>query len=186
MLYAATNRGGFTITMTPSFDLTVDRTGDGGGLVTSTPEGITCGDDCSESYPSGTPVRLEAVPADDSVFTGWSGCDAIEEDSSCTVTMDAARSVTAGFDLKRFVLTAGTSGIGSGTVTSSPDGIDCGSDCYEPYAIGTTVTLTATADLGAVTGWTGCDSDSGPGTSSTCTVTMTSDREVTATFVAVP
>src|SRR2546427_12047548 len=49
--------------------------------------------------PSGTRAArrftLEAVPADDSVFTGWSGCDA-SEDTTCTVTMAAAKSVTTG------------------------------------------------------------------------------------------
>ena len=100
--------------------------------------------------------------------------------------MDAARSVTAGFDLQRFVLTVGTSGIDSGTVTSSPDGIDCGVDCYEPYVIGTTVTLTATPNAGIVSGWSDCDADSGLGITSTCTVTMTEDRSVTATFMGAP
>ena len=33
-------------------------------------------------------------------------------------------------------------GLGSGTVTSNPPGIDCGSDCGEAYARGATVTLT--------------------------------------------
>ena len=33
---------------------------------------------------------------------------------------------------------------GTGTVTSRPAGIDCGTDCNEPYNQGTTVTLTAT------------------------------------------
>ena len=41
-------------------------------------------------------------------------------------------------------LTVGKSGTGSGTVTSSPAGINCGSDCSEAYASGTSVTLTAT------------------------------------------
>ena len=37
---------------------------------------------------------------------------------------------------------------GSGTITSSPSGINCGSDCSESYEDGTEVTLTATADDG--------------------------------------
>lgn len=81
------------------------------------------------------------------------------------------------------VLTVNKSGLagGLGTVASSPQGISCGSDCAEPYAIDTVVTLTASP--GALhTGWSGCDSVSG----ATCTVTMGSARSVTATFVGLP
>jgi len=75
-------------------------------------------------------------------------------------------------------------GAGSGTVTStsSPAGgtqIDCGTTCSASYQTGTVVTLTATAAAGSVlTGWTGCDSASGP----TCSVTMSAARAATATF----
>src|SRR5439155_6628108 len=42
-------------------------------------------------------------------------------------------------------------GLGSGVVTSSPAGIDCGTDCSETYAAGTVVTLTAAASAFSVT-----------------------------------
>ena len=48
-----------------------------------------------------------------------------------------------------FLLTASTSGSGSGTVTSNPAGIDCGGDCIESYIEGTTVTLSAVAEGGS-------------------------------------
>jgi List-Bact-rpt repeat protein len=63
-------------------------------------------------------------------------------------------------------------------VSSSPAGITCGADCYEPYPAETVVTLTATPTL-LFTGWTGCDSVSG----ATCTVTMRSARSVSAGFL---
>ncbi|KJU83032.1 secreted protein containing DUF1566, partial [Candidatus Magnetobacterium bavaricum] len=73
------------------------------------------------------------------------------------------------------------SGTGSGTVTSSPAGINCGSTCSASFATGTSVTLTATADSGSTfTGWSGDCS----GTTSTCTVTMSVAKGVTATFTA--
>src|SRR5439155_680651 len=76
-------------------------------------------------------------------------------------------------------------GLGSGTVTSSPPGITCGSDCTEPYIIDTVVTLTATWNLPNVfMGWTGCDTV-GP-TGETCTVTMRAARSVTADFLGIP
>ncbi len=42
-----------------------------------------------------------------------------------------------------------TIGLGNGRVTSNPAGIDCPADCEETFALGTSVTLTATADSGS-------------------------------------
>ena len=72
-------------------------------------------------------------------------------------------------------------GTGSGTVTSEPAGIDCGTGagCQSEFDHGTVVTLTATADTGSTfAGWSG-EGCSGTGD---CTVTMTGTRSVTATF----
>lgn len=60
-------------------------------------------------------------------------------------------------------------GTGSGTVTSSPAGIDCGGTCSASFDSGASVTLTAAADSGSLfTGWSGACS----GASDTCVVTM--------------
>src|SRR5439155_26620695 len=78
-----------------------------------------------------------------------------------------------------FPLTVTTTGTGSGTVTSSPPGIDCGPTCAATYDSGTGVTLTATPGFGSLfAGWSGCDAVSG----TTCTVTMSGTRAVTASF----
>jgi hypothetical protein len=54
------------------------------------------------------------------------------------------------------VLTVTKSGMGTGTVTSSPAGIDCGGDCSEGYPLGTNVTLTATPNADSTfAGWGG-------------------------------
>ena len=75
-------------------------------------------------------------------------------------------------------LTVSKSGTGSGTVTSVPSGIDCGSDCSEAYAYGTSVTLTASPDSGITfAGWSGDCSGAG-----TCVLSMTADRSATAVF----
>jgi hypothetical protein len=93
--------------------------------------------------------------------------------------MTGARSVTATFTLQRFTLTVGKGGTGSGTVTSSDGGINCGPTCAATYDSGTVVTLTASPSGGSTFGsWSGCDGGSG----TTCTVTMTGARSVTATF----
>jgi len=82
-------------------------------------------------------------------------------------------------------LTVGRSGF-SGTVTSTPAGIGCPVggelDCWEHYAVGTAVTLTATPNAGAsFTGWSGdCTGTGG------CVVSMDADRSVSAAFTASP
>jgi uncharacterized delta-60 repeat protein len=82
-----------------------------------------------------------------------------------------------------YTLSTIKSGTGSGTITSNPSGISCGSDCSETYASGTPITLTATAAAGSTFGgWTGCGSVNG----NTCTVTMTNNITVTAYFTDVP
>ncbi|MDQ3548482.1 MAG: PKD domain-containing protein [Chloroflexota bacterium] len=78
--------------------LSVSLAGIGFGSVTSDPAGVTCGVDCSHEYIVGTVVTLTAVPASDSVFSGWSG-DCANVTGACSVTMDAARTVTATFSI---------------------------------------------------------------------------------------
>lgn len=68
---------------------------------------------------------------------------------------------------------------GKGTVTSTPTGISCGSDCTAEYDYGTEVTLIATPTSGATfTGWSG-DGCTGIGE---CKVTMDAQKEISATF----
>jgi len=97
------------------------------------------------------------------------------------VTMDQARSVTATFTLVEHTLTVSKAGSGSGSVASSPAGIDCGGTCSASFTEGTIVTLTAVAAAGSTfTGWGGdCTG------LSTCMVTMDQARSVTATFTLV-
>src|SRR5207244_2752491 len=119
------NRGA----VAPPATLTVTKAGSGSGTVTSNPAGINCGSTCSGSYASGTAVTLTATPAGGSAFASWSGCDSMSG-NTCSVTMNAARSVTAAFSVNQtFTLTTNKAGTGSGTVTSSPAGINCGATC---------------------------------------------------------
>ena len=158
-------------------ELSVTLEGDADGTVTSSPPGINCGNDCTESYDSGTGVTLTAEPEDDAEFAGWSGaCTGTDE--TCTLTMNGPKSVTATFT-NNPVLTVEKTGSGLGTVTSNPAGINCGGDCNEPYAPGTTVTLTAEPEQGSTfEGWSGACG----GTNVTCTVPMNGNKSVTATF----
>ncbi|HTM22799.1 MAG TPA: choice-of-anchor D domain-containing protein, partial [Kofleriaceae bacterium] len=161
-----------------SYGVTVSKTGAGGGTISSAPAGISCGADCTESWSYGASVVLTAVPAAGSSFSGWSGCDSASG-TTCTLTITAARTVAADFDLQSFTLSAAHTGTGTGTITSNPGGITCGGDCSESYLYGTTVTLTAGSGAGsAFTGWTGCDTTAG----STCTVTVNGAESVSAAF----
>jgi hypothetical protein len=77
----------------------------------------------------------------------------------------------------RYTLTVTKAGAGSGTVTSSPAGINCGSDCSEIYNQGTLLTLTATPASGSTFGgWSG-DADCLDGI-----VNMDTAKVCTATF----
>ena len=76
------------------------------------------------------------------------------------------------FDSFDLIVTKG--GSGSGTVTSSPSGINCGSACSASFNSGTSVTLTANPATGIFSG--DC---TGTGT---CTVNMAAAKNVTATF----
>ncbi|KJU86348.1 Peptidase M23 domain protein [Candidatus Magnetobacterium bavaricum] len=77
-------------------------------------------------------------------------------------------------------LTVKKAGAGSGTVSSSPSGIDCGPTCTASFSSGSPVTLTAAFATGStLKTWTGCDSTP---TATQCVVTMTADRDITVEF----
>ncbi len=77
-----------------------------------------------------------------------------------------------------FSLSVSKSGTGSGSVTSSPAGINCGAVCSAGFLTDAVVTLTATPAAGSTfTGWSGGCSGTG-----TCTVTMTASKSITANF----
>ncbi len=73
--------------------------------------------------------------------------------------------------LNTIAVSKGVSGAGSasGTVTSSPGGISCGSTCAATFTGGSTVTLTAAADSSSnFASWSGACS----GSQATCTITL--------------
>lgn len=171
-------------TSTPKFELTVTKTGTGTGTVTSTspPGGINCGGDCNEKYPEGTVVTLSQSATAGSAFKGWTGC-ASEPSGNCQVTMSAAKEVKAKFDVKpKFKLTVTKLGTGTGTITSSPGGIECGGDCEEEYAEGVVVALSPAPSSGSkFVAWTGACTGAG-----SCDVTMSAAKAVSAEFAAIP
>ncbi len=156
--------------------LFVVKDGTGSGLVNSTLTEIDCGITCSVALLPGTPITLTAVPDPFNTFTGWSGTCSGSGD--CALTVNSDEVVTATFTLNQYDLNVTTSGNGSGSISSDPAGINCPTDCTEPFDYGTAVTLTATADMGSsFTSWSGDCSGSGD-----CVVTIGTVNSVTATF----
>jgi phospholipase C len=160
----------------PSPILTVSLAGTGTGTISSSPAGISCSKTCSGDFAAATKVTLTATPASTSTFTGWSG--ACTGTGACEVTLSKDTAVTATFTLLPS-LTVTLNGTGSGTVTSSPAGINCGTTCTAHFMPGTQVTLTATVATGsAFFGWGGNCS----GSNTTCTLSVSTNSAVTATF----
>ena len=168
---------------TTTWDLSVTTSGTGTGTVSSSPAGIDCGADCSETYNDGTLVDLSASAAAGSEFVSWSGACSGSA-SPVSVTMDADKSCDALFNIvatPTWDLSVTRSGTGTGTVSSSPAGIDCGADCSETYNDGTLVMLTATATSGdTFVSWSGACS----GSVSPLGVTMDADKSCDAEFSA--
>lgn len=169
-----------------SFSLRVTLEGEGSVTLTTSDASVpekTYRGDFARALPAGT-VTLSADPADGSRFGAWGGdCEA--EELTCTFTLDADKQVTLTFQEQSgqpqdVTLVVNKEGDGAGTVTSDPGGIDCGESCQVNYEGGTAVTLTATAAAGSsFTGWQGaCETE----TSNLCTLNVTTDQSVTATF----
>src|SRR6476620_7558589 len=79
-----------------------------------------------------------------------------------------------------FTVTVQKQGIGSGTISSTPLGIDCGTTCSGDFEQGTMVSFNAaTAPRSVFVGWSGgaCS-----GAVPTCTVVINANQTVTATF----
>jgi hypothetical protein len=91
---------------TTNYALAVTKNGTGLGTVTSNPTGISCGTDCTENYTSGTSVTLAAYPGLSSSFAGWSG-GGCSGTGTCAVSMTAAKTITATFNVAATACTAG-------------------------------------------------------------------------------
>jgi subtilisin-like proprotein convertase family protein len=78
-------------------------------------------------------------------------------------------------------LDVAVNGAGSGSVSSTPSGIDCGATCSAEFIPGTSVDLNPNPDpVSAFSGWSGDCSDLGA-----CTVIMDQPRSVTASFILI-
>lgn len=87
------------VSVSAEFTLTKDLTvvTAGGGSVTSSPSGILCPGDCTESFDVDTSVTLTAEPDADHIFTSWSVSNCPSNDTTCYVSMDGNKTITANF-----------------------------------------------------------------------------------------
>ncbi len=118
----------------------------------------------------GSIVQLTPTPSVGYTFTSWTG-DASESANPLSVTMNANKSVTAVFTPNAYTLIVTAT---NGSVVKNPS--------QTTYNHGTSVQLTATPNMGyTFTSW------SGDATSSTnpLTVSMTSNKNITANFTAI-
>jgi uncharacterized repeat protein (TIGR02543 family) len=121
------------------------------------------------SYDAMTDVAITATPDGGYGLTSWSG-DAAGTANPLTITMDGDKSITASF-IRQYTLTIGA-GEG-GTTVPTP-----GSYTHNS---GTQVSITAGGQLGyEFSNWTGDAS----GTTNPITITIDSDKSVTANFIA--
>ena len=137
----------------------------GNGSVNLNPSGGT--------YKEGTEVEITAVPSSGWQLAGWSG-DLSGTTNPETITMDRDKTVTATFtEIPYYNLTVTTSG--QGTVSIEPPN--------GPYEEGSKVTLTANFGEGyQFDGWSGDFS----GMDNPLTITMDTDKNITATFSEIP
>jgi RHS repeat-associated protein len=157
-----------------------------GGSVTSFPAGISCGVDCTQDYPAGTSVTLTASISN-GTFAAWESVSCAGGNSSPTCTFTVSGPITAKAKFTQPInytvsVTKTGSNAAAGTVTSTPGGINCGSDCAEAYLEGTSITLNASTSSGVFAGWSGVSCNGGSQTQASCTFTLNSDQAVSATF----
>ena len=170
--------------------LQVNKSGTGTGTVTSNPSGINCGSSCTKSFSKGTVVTLTATPSSGSVFAGWSG-GGCSGTGNCTLTVGSNTTVTATFNTSggggdgTFTLTVNKveTGNGSGRVSSNPAGISCDPTCSASFLAGTSITLTVEVSTGRFASWSGGGCS---GNAPSCTLNLSANTTVTATFETTP
>jgi len=150
----------------PMYSLSIATNPAGGGSISASIGGVVS--PIRANYRDGSSVTLTATPSAGYEFGSWAG-DASGTSPMVTITMDGDKDITANFHAIRYTLSPSV---------SPPEGglISGGSGTYEP---GSSVALVATPSPGyEFISWAGDVSGASP----EVTVTMDSDKRVTANF----
>ena len=192
---AAGGADGYTITVhnpnvqAVSLDAVTDTLPDGFSYQTGSTTGATTADpsisgqELSWAGPISVPASGDAsihfaVTVASTSGTYFNNAGAVAEGFTVASTGETAPITVIAAGTHSLVVT--TDGNGTGTVTSAPAGIDCGTTCSATFDVGTPVGLTAAPGVGSTfAGWSGDCSGMGQ-----CSVTMDADHAVTATFTA--
>jgi Galactose oxidase-like, Early set domain len=193
--------------------LTLDASGStASGTLTSSRGGISCtvtvtgttvttSGTCTKDFKTGMVLLVLARPPANGGTVAWTGCDAAvtEDPLSCKVTMSSDRQIGVKFAPapNSYALAVQPGSGGSGTVRSTPSGINCtitsgtsGSGCSSSFPASSTVTLDATAATGNyIKEWAGAgceNTGTGIGANSgRCVVTMSQPHNVVVSFETV-
>ena len=161
---AANTTSSTSTTIQNNYTLTIQTTG----------QGSESASPVQTTYTPGTVAYLTATPATGWTFSGWSGSNDIANPTanSTTITINGNESVTATFIQSNYILN--TSVIGNGSIGLNDNG---------PYHYGDVVQLTATPAAGWIfANWSG---DAVSSTTATMVITINSDTNVIANFVAI-
>lgn len=156
----------------------------GNGTISSSPAGVTCSSQvCTGAFAEGTSVSLTAHPNSGETFSGWGG--SCSGSSTCVVALTTAMTVSASFTsstpVPNHTLSVTLSGEGSGSVVSSPQGLNCtNGTCSAQFPQGTSVTLIPSAASGsAFKGWNEVCGGTG-----NCQLNLMASQGLTATFAS--
>jgi hypothetical protein len=167
--------GLYTVTLSPS----------GPGTLAVPGAGVTCPGQCALTVPAGASITVQATPDPQGRLDAWlSPAACVGQGGSCTITVQAALTVSVAFELVQHDLEVRMAGgaTGTGVVLAAPS-LSCPGSCIASYPAGTMVTLEAHGDPGSrLKRWLGdCT-----GSVRTCSVTMSQGRLVFAEFESVP
>lgn len=155
-----------TFALTPPDTYTLNVTATLGGTAVKNPN--------QTGYTSGTSVQVTATPIAGYTFSGWTG-DATGTTNPLSVNMNSNKNIVANFTLIPVVTYSLNVTSNNGVVVKNPN--------LANYAQGSTVQLSATPNVGyTFAGWSG----DATGTTNPLTVTMNSNKNITALFTLIP
>ncbi|MFO7719693.1 MAG: ice-binding family protein [Gillisia sp.] len=164
-----------TVTMNSNKNITANFTlipADSFTLNVTAENGTVAKNPNQENYNSGAEVVLTATPATGYEFSSWSG-DASGSANPLTVTMNSNKNITANFTLIQSSFTLNVTAE-NGTVAKNPN--------QQTYNSGAEVVLTPTPATGyEFSSWSGDAS----GSANPLTVTMNSNKNITANFTLI-